>query len=237
LPKVTERKEKEYELADLVVANSIYVRDTFLEAGFPESRIVAIPTGCPAPVARGIVRKRKDDRFRFLCVGTVSLRKGIPFLLEAWKGLQGARHAELILAGPMDLANSEMLGRLDGVRWLGKLGKSDLDAEYAQADVFLAASLCEGLAHSLLEALSFGLPIITTRESGAGDFVEPGKNGLIVEAANSKSLRLAMESMMDRRADLQEMGRNSLDKARAWSVQDSNRAHLKALEAFLAKQD
>jgi alpha-maltose-1-phosphate synthase len=84
-------KETEYALAVLIVANSEYVLTTFIANGIPPAKIIAIPT---LPTRR---RRRRTERGRGrpppgLYVGAMTLRKGFPYLLEAWRGLApGAR--------------------------------------------------------------------------------------------------------------------------------------------------
>jgi len=229
------RKELEYQLADMIVVNSSFVKETFMQEGIEPEKIVVIPTGCPycshSPANAG----GGNRPLVFLFVGRLSLRKGLTYLIKAWHLLKPGRAAELWLVGQAELPNNIFKGQ-EGIRYFKALSPSNLARIYRQADVFILPTLLEGLAYVLLEALSFGLPIITTKESGCGDFVQNGRNGLIIESADTDALCSAMAWCLEHREKLQDMGRVSLEQARAWAVEDSNRAHLMAVQHFLKEK-
>jgi glycosyltransferase involved in cell wall biosynthesis len=230
------RKEKEYELSDLIVANSNFVKETFVARGIPAEKIVVVPAGCPTctniPANAGI----GDKPLVFLFVGRMSLLKGLHYLIKAWHLLKAGKKAELWLVGAKELPNIKLQDSNAGIRYLGVLSSQNLAKIYAQADVFVLPTLLEGLAYVLLEALSYGLPIITTQESGVGDFVQNGENGFIVDAAYADVLSQAMAWCLEHRWALKKMGRVSQEKARSWTTSDSNHTHLKAIREFLEKK-
>lgn len=227
------RKEKEYLLADLIVANSDFVKETFVSRGVPAEKIVVVPAGCPTCTNIPANAGKGQKPLVFLFVGRMSLLKGAHYLIKAWHLLKAGKKAELWLVGAKELPNIKLQDYHAGIRYFGVLSSQNLAKIYAQADVFVLPTLLEGLAHVLLEALSYGLPIITTKESGAGSFVQNGENGFIVDAASAEVLSQAMAWCLEHRWALKEMGRLSQEKARSWTVSDSNRTHLKAIRGFL----
>lgn len=227
---VTRRKIEEYRLADLIVVNSSYVRETFLVSGVERSKVVAIPTGCPDIVCFHRNDMRQGQRVRFLFAGSLSLRKGIQYLLEAWHKLHVGSTAELWLAGDNSTSSVNIQG--PDVRYLGHLSRAQLKQRMEEADVFVLPSLCEGLAHSVLEALSCGLPIITTHESGASGFIS-SHNGFVVPSADAEALAAAMHYCIENPSLLGSMGEESLRIATSWTVADSNNAHLMLMREFL----
>lgn len=232
---VIARKELEYGLADRVIANSDYVRRTFLEQGVAEEKVVAVPTGCP-PVADATGRERTTDGpLTFLWVGTVSLRKGAPYLFEAWETLSGSTTPRrLVIAGRWEVPVPESIRGRGDVEILGAIDKDTLAQWYARAHVLVLPSLCEGLAHSLLEGLAHGLAVVTTPNSGCGSLVETGRNGFLIPAADTIALREALEQCLVKGpAGLGVFGRESAETARNWTVADSNLAHLKVVEQFM----
>ena len=231
---VTARKEREYDLADLIVANSAYVRQSFIDQGIDAHKVIAVPTGCPPLDAVGGRAGAGQGPLRFLFVGTLSLRKGFTDLLTAWQRFAPGDHAELWVAGPMEIPVANEMLAIPGISYLGRLRRDVLSQTYRQADVLVLPTLGEGLAHTVLEALSYGLPVITTPESGCGDLVGDGKNGWLIEAGNVESLVCALGQAVERRKQLPEMGQRSREKARAWSVDKSNQAHLDYLQRFIA---
>ncbi|MGE0406572.1 MAG: hypothetical protein AB7O65_09745, partial [Candidatus Korobacteraceae bacterium] len=95
-PRRNARKQQELELADYVFCNSSFTRDSLVHAGVDEGKIRMIPLGAP-PVEQ--TQARQDGPFIFLSAGTLSVRKGVHYLLEAWRRLAPAENAELWLVG------------------------------------------------------------------------------------------------------------------------------------------
>jgi UDP-glucose:(heptosyl)LPS alpha-1,3-glucosyltransferase len=63
----------------------------------------------------------------------------------------------------------------------------DLRPIYAAADVFILPSIYDPFSNACLEALAFGLPVITTRDNGFSEIVENGVHGSIVDLPNNVS--------------------------------------------------
>ena len=194
-----------------------------------------MPTGCPSVDPIGSQSGRGTAPLRFLYVGTLSLRKGLPYLIEAWRQADLADHAELWIAGNPEFDIEPLIGGLSNIRYLGLLPKEVLRETYRQADVMLLPTLCEGLAHAVLEALAHGLPILSTRACGAGDLIVSGENGLIVAEADSSALAEALIEMTNKRANLPAMGARSAERARGWTVDDLNAAHLREVTEFIGR--
>lgn len=230
------RKEAEYGLADLIVVNSYFAKETFVQAGLAADKIAVIPTSCPACPSLTANAGRGSKPLIFLFVGNLSLHKGLPYLIKAWNLLKPGINAELWLAGSNRLPNINFKEQGLGIRYFGPLSHSSLARIYTQADVFVLPTLLEGLAYVLLEALSCGLPIITTQQSGCGNFVQNGHNGFVIEAANAETLCNAMSWCLGHRGRLEIMGKASLEQAGAWTAADSNRAHLMVIQGFLEKK-
>ncbi len=111
--------------------------------------------------------------------GGITQRKGIKYLLEAWRLVRrpGWR-LQLLGALPADAGPLRPLS--DEVEWLGRLPHAEVPARMASADVFVFPSLFEGSAVVTYEAMACGLPCIVTAE--AGSVVRHGRDGLIVPA-------------------------------------------------------
>jgi starch synthase len=230
-PQVNARKHAEYELADLIVANSTFVRDTFVQAGIPPAKVAVIPTGCPTPLPACPARTTRPRIV--LCAGHLSFRKGTPYLIEAWRRLGvPPSEAELVLAGRTMLPAALLAHLPPGVRLAGALGAPALDRLYQEASLFVLPTLCEGLAHVIPEALAHGLPIITTASSGAADLIADGVNGWMVPVRDPDALAQRIAWCLDRPAELLAMSDKALETARVCSRAKAVASHVDLVLRF-----
>lgn len=184
----------ELSLYDFVFAPNPEVELSLHEAGVERERIVPTSFGwSPTRYTRSTRIRPPQRPLRFLFVGTVSVRKGVPTLLQAWKnaGIVG----ELVLVGHVEAAIQERLNAAvqeSSVRHVAFT--DDVGAFYRDADIFVFPTIEEGGPQVTLEAGGCGLPVITTA-MGAARLVEHDVNGLIVEAENVDDLAEAMLRM------------------------------------------
>ena len=176
-----DRKDAELGLADVVFVASSFTHRTLEWAPSFKAPVVvtpygapAIPTLLPAPAPRP-----KSNALRVLFVGSLGQRKGLSYLFDACRQLEGA--VELTVIGTRPLVDCPALDReLAGVRWIGSCPHQQVLSEMTAHDVFVFPSLFEGFGLVLLEAMAMGLPIITTPNTAGPDLIEEGREGFIV---------------------------------------------------------
>ena len=94
-----DKELEEYNLADFICVPSEYVKETFIKNGIAESKIIKIPYGVDLKEFSLIKNKRKNkNTFRIISTGSISVRKGSHYLLEAFKCLN-LPNSELIFIG------------------------------------------------------------------------------------------------------------------------------------------
>ena len=229
--RVNARKAAEYQLADLIVANSGFVRRTFIDAGVPGDRVVVTATGCPVP--QPTPPEPATRRRLVLCAGHLSFRKGTLYLIEAWRRLRlPPAEAELVLAGRAMLPPRLLANLPPGVRLTGTVSAAALDRLYREASLFVLPTLCEGLAHVIPEALSRGLPVLTTPHSGADDFIASGVNGWIVPIRDSDALADRIMRALDHPTDLAAMREAALRTAASRTHAGAVASHVALLSEF-----
>jgi len=94
----------------------------------------------------------------------------------------------------------------------------DIERFYGAADFFVFPTAYETFGLVAFEAAAAGLPLLTTRVSGVGDFVEEGVNGLFIER-EPKSIASAIASVVDDRQRLKAMGRGARRRAQEFRVE------------------
>jgi alpha-maltose-1-phosphate synthase len=212
-------EQEEHQCADLIVAPSKYVKDTLTSHGVPASKVHIVPFGTDLDLFRPNEAARAPGRVVFLFVGSISARKGLPVLLDAWRSLQTA-DAELWLVGPGALPRSEAAGLPQSIRLLGPKGRDEVAQLMQMADVFVFPSFFEGLAQVQIEALASGLPVISTRQAGAEDLINSGQNGFVLPAGDAAQLAQRMQQLLVDRELLSRMRRTVIgerDKL-SWAI-------------------
>ncbi|MDR7468304.1 MAG: glycosyltransferase family 4 protein [Armatimonadota bacterium] len=217
--RVVERELQEYEESDVILVPSSFVYRSFVEQGIPERRLRKIPYG--VDLAQFRPAPREDNVFRVIYVGALNLRKGIPYLLEALAPLRLPRF-ETWLVGLPFADGRPFLRRYEGTyRHFGYLPRESLYWYYSQASVFVIASIEEGLATVIAQAMACGLPVIATTNTGAEDLLEDGVEGYIVPIRDPAAIREKVLQLY-RNPDLrEEMGNAALRKVRQLRGWDS----------------
>lgn len=207
LPAVLNAENQEHALATKIVTASSYTKHSLISQGVEASKILVNPYGVDLQKFHaGGERRAMQHMPRFIFVGSVSARKGVPLLVDAWRTL-GLANCELWLVGPVTSQVRSLIPLLPGLRILGKFPHKELPNLFRQGDVFVFPSYCEGFGLVLLEALASGLPIITTEATAGPDLIRDGVEGFIVPSGNLEQLCRAMKYFI-----------NNPDKLSAMSV-------------------
>lgn len=193
--------------SDAVVAISSYTAREIerLVAGGVSVRVIPYTTSVPPPpgAAPGARRPSPDGGLRILFVGRLVERKGVTYLVEAVKRLPPdiAGRLDIVGEGPERPGLAAQIER-DGldrrVALRGRLSDAALRAAYQSADVLVLPSVVdarsdtEGLGVVLLEAMSYGVPVIASALGGIPDIVRDGETGLLVPAADPEALAAAL---------------------------------------------
>jgi glycosyltransferase involved in cell wall biosynthesis len=233
-PRRNQRKECELALADLVVCNSSFTRDSLLKAGVASEKIAMVPLG--APPVWDAPRLLSSAPFIFLSAGTQSVRKGTHYLIEAWRKLRPGAGAELWLVGSLTLP-AELTANLPGTVVIRpSMPRGQLFELYRRAGALVFPSLCEGFGMVITEAMSQGLPVITTASTAGPDFIEHGRSGFLVPIRDSDSLAETMQWCLDHRDAMPEISRAAAERAARWQWSDYRWALGAAISRFLAEQ-
>lgn len=191
LEEYCERERQEWAVADQIVCGSEFVKQGIAEEGGPAHRCTVVRHGSPLNM-RPVTRQPHLAPIRVVTVGTVGLRKGAPYVMEAAKHL-GSR-ATFRMVGPIALTPRGESELRQHVELTGGVPRSEVAAHYAWADVFLLPSLCEGSANAAQEALAAGLPVICTPNTGST--VRDGVDGYIVSIRDAAAIVQRIEQLI-----------------------------------------
>ena len=206
LPIVLACENEEYQLATKIIVASSYTQQTLVSQGISADKIIVNPYGVDLEKFYPSTLNRINHPLRFLFLGPILPRKGIPLLLEAWRSL-ALKDCELWLVGPIRPQERRLIPELPGLKILGKYPHKDLPDLLRQCDVLVFPSYCEGFAQVLLEALASGLPIITTEATAGPDLIQDGVEGLLIPSGNLDALCEAMKFFIDNPHRLESMSK------------------------------
>ncbi len=179
-----QREQQEQDLANHIVCGSSFVKDSLISRGVDADKILVVPLGRLKDERLiqhqpfNTTPQERGDGLRILFVGSVGLRKGIPYLLEALRQIQGKIPFTCKIVGSLEIKPERLAEYSDICDFMGRIPRSQVKVLYTWADVFVLPSICEGSAMVTYEALSLGVPIITTYNSGS--LVRDGVDGFIV---------------------------------------------------------
>ncbi len=186
-PKIIEKEIKEYEEADAIAISSSFVRETFLENGVPEKKLIHVPYGVNLAQFQKI--PKTDKVFRIIFAGGMTLRKGVHYLLQAFAELH-LPNAELMLIGSFNEEIRPFFKKYEGAfTWIGHVPQKELYKYYSQGSVFAIMSIEEGGAMVQAQAMACGLPVIFTPNTGGEDFIRDGIDGFMVPIRSVEKLK------------------------------------------------
>lgn len=192
--------------ASLVLTNSEFTRREVLSAGVPSEKVHVIYCGWSGHLSLQPERQQSSPTSRLLFVGQCTEDKGLEYLIQAMQLLSdvpvtlhlvGKKSAESSYQARLDalVAESDLEDR---VIFHGHVaGRAQLTRFYEDADIFVLPSLVEGFGIVLLEAMSYGLPIVATTGGSIPELVTHGTNGLLVPPADPLALALAIRSLLN----------------------------------------
>ena len=196
-PHIGIREEKIYHAADAITVPSTVARRSFLQMGIPPEKVHVIPYGVRldqfSPTS-----EPPHDSFEVLFAGQVGLRKGIPYLLQAFARLEHPNKRLTVVGGIQDHMRT-LLPTLptDNVIFTGVLPQAQLAKRMSSSHVLVLPSIEEGLALVQGQSMACGCPVIATTATGAEDLFTDGDEGFIVPDRNLDALTQTMQQIAD----------------------------------------
>jgi glycosyltransferase involved in cell wall biosynthesis len=207
---------------DAAVYNSATTREAVADClgqsdGDPDlPGVVAPPAGdrfAPDVGAREIRERAHEGPLRVLFLGNVVPRKGLDTLVAGLATVTG--DWRLTVVGDTTVAPDYVAGvrrqtRVEGVadrvEFTGQVDDADLAARLREHHLLAVPSRYEGFGIVYLEGMSFGLPALASRAGGAGEFVEHGETGFLVDPGDEAAVAGQVAALLEDRDRLAEMG-------------------------------
>lgn len=210
-----QRLEREPHAADHCLAASEFTRQSLLEVGVPADKVKLLPLGADLADFKPTERTTTGP-FRILFVGGVGQRKGIKYLLEAYRQMRTAG-MELVLAGPM-VGNGRALEQYRGqYTYLGRLDQKDVIREMHRCHVLVLPSVFEGFGLVIPEAMATGMPVIASTHTAGPEIIREGRDGFVLAPDDVCGLAAKLDWLAGHRDDAAAMGRAAAERAHEYS--------------------
>lgn len=217
----------EYKRANKIIAVSKALAEEAIKYfHLSTERIVVIHNGIDLQGLNVYYKKRKEDQ-TILSVGRLVWRKGFKFLIDAMPNvLSEYPDARLFIVGDGDQQVPlqrlvKKLGIDHAVKFLGRVSTEKLYSLYCKADVYVQPSLYEPCGITILEAMSFGKPIVATNVGGTPELITNGVEGLLVKPKDSEHLAKAITCLFSDSSLKKKLGDNArrrVERDFTWEV-------------------
>ena len=167
----------------------------------PSVAIEVIPNGVELDRFGPAETAQKAEILRLLTVGRLSVTKRVEILIDAIEIMHrdGYKvHFKIVGGGQLQqklkqIVSEKNLGNI--IEFTGRIDAEDMPQVYRQNDIFISASMQEGMSNAMLEAMASGLPIITTHCEGVDELI--ADNGFVVEDANPEEIAKVVRKIAD----------------------------------------
>jgi glycosyltransferase involved in cell wall biosynthesis len=225
--KTIEKMTAEYEQADYIMTLSSFAQQSFIKQGIPPSKVLKSPCGVDVEYFLHSPTK-PHDRFRVICVGLVTLRKGIQYLLSAWeKAKLPQQKTELIIVGQIQKDFAAIMRTLPiapNVSFIGPTDRQSLRNLYQSSSLFVLPSIEDGFGMVIGEAMASGLPVICSTNTGAPELIQHEVHGYLVQPGNSIDLAEKIQWCYEHHHECIQMGMQGQQRIQefTWNAYGNN---------------
>jgi glycosyltransferase involved in cell wall biosynthesis len=198
--RLSQRIISEYELSDKIVVLSTYAKDTFLKNGISPNKLVQVNLFASEGYSKCSNTLENKNFVKFLFVGRVDVLKGIPRLIKVVSKMSLAhKNFSLTIVGEMKEEVEDLFrNHLDFIRIVKPINKGELNKVYSEHDVLVLPSVQESFGLVILEALTNGLFVLASLNSGAPDVSKESNRVRLIDPLDEADIEKAiMEVLAD----------------------------------------
>ncbi len=234
------RMVEAYKNASCILPRSFWLKEK-IKKTIPDIKqpVEIIYSGVPLEITEENEKTERtfnSKKAKIICASSLIERKNIKNLILAYKKLK-KKHPkvtlEIIGEGPLreKLEILNIKNKLD-VKFLGQLSKEDVFKKMKEADIFILPSKNETFGMVYMEALSFGMAVCCTKNSGIDGIIEDTKNGYLLKP-NKKGIYETLNKILSiKPKQFLEVSKNALTTAKMFSYENSIKNYLEKIELF-----
>lgn len=197
-------------LAQYILAGSEFVKKTYVELGFPQERVFICPYGVNLEEFKPINMTEYDGIRPLECIyvgGTKEL-KGISYLLEAFMDIPKEK-AVLTVVGAITLSPEMFEKYSKKISFTGTILHSQVADMLREKDVMVFPSLGDGFGLAVIEAMSSGIPVIASENTGSAELIRNKQNGFVIPIQDKDAIINSLYWIIDHPKDYVQMARNA----------------------------
>ncbi|GHT53488.1 hypothetical protein FACS189446_1020 [Bacteroidia bacterium] len=226
-----ERKVRELESADIVVCASRFVKESLPEWA-RNKPVIQVPFGTPGEMNTGLKYVSEEKPLRLLFVGSMGQRKGLGDLFNAIK-IVNTKNIELVVLGSL-LAPIEFYKKqLTNFTYEPVRPHNQVLELMRTCDIFCLPSIAEGRALVMQEAMSQGLPIIITPNTGGEDLVVENETGFLVPIRSPFAIAEKINWFLENRKQIAAMGEKAKQHTSYYTWEKYGNSIAKKLQEYL----
>ena len=191
---------------DLFISPSEFLRQMLIRHGIPKDKIITSANGMNFDIVTRKVVPKAGGKLVFGYIGSHTVVKGLPVLIEAFNGIPDA---ELRIYGS---GGEQLFGPLvqnDAIRFMGRVGDAEKQSAFEGMDTLIVPSIVyENAPLTINEAFMFKVPVITSNIGGMAENVADGMNGLHFKVGNAVDLRKKIRFLIDNPSELERLRSN-----------------------------
>jgi len=228
----------------LITGSNFSKKDILRQYQLPAHKVHVVPLGASLnpslqkeePESHKTLQKHRIQKPYLLCVGRLNPRKNLLTLVKAFSWLKNKSQIphRLVIAGKKDFNTREVMGSIQKspvsqeILFTGLVPDQDLRHLYKEADIFIYPSLFEGVGLPVLEAMSLGVPVITSNSTSLKETA--GDAALLVDPLDTKALSRAMEKLISSQKLRKSYSRKGRTRAKNFSWRSTARQTLEIYE-------
>lgn len=236
--------------ADCVIAAGTVPRNLMIKEG--AKRVEIIPLGCDIPEC---TEPLPENKFDVGYLGAIGPDKGIVYLIQAWnmlnhkymslitcscekgyltKDILSWKDSTLIFAGNQSQMVSQLINKYASGGKYHIMGYVQQPADlYNKCSVYTQVSPTEGFGMEVIEAMSYGRPVIVSDGAGAADCVTDGIDGFIVPKRDVQAIANKIDWCSHHPNELREMGKNAREKSFQYSWEKTKQKYIELWRSLL----
>lgn len=205
--------------ATQTVFNNHAAAQFFCQKGFEKQKSIVIPNAVIVP--KDFKNHSKEtNSLKVLSVARFVREKDLETAIQSFSILKNLWPSKIITYSILGYGEQEFLLR-SKISEFGlsnsisiEVNPKDLERHYLDSNLYLSSSINEGLSNTIMEAMSYGLPIVATEVGDNSLLVKHGSNGFLISTKNPKGMADAIGQFLKEPRLLETMGKRSRDIVR-----------------------